>query len=88
MAGVSTILWLDSLHPWGICFLSGGYDGKLHTWQLECSISDYKFWKPKLPYGKSEADVKIIGKSTFVQSLHIGKDSKDTTSIESPPLHG
>ena len=49
MAGVSSLTWLDTNHPWGTCFLSGGYDGKVHTWQLEADVETFQFWKPAVP---------------------------------------
>ncbi len=50
MAGVSRIMWLGAEHPWGTCFLTGGYDGKVLTWQLAGGgVEDYKFWTPMGP---------------------------------------
>ncbi|CAD7936143.1 unnamed protein product [Amoebophrya sp. A25] len=45
--GVSRVLWLDSTHPWGPALLTGGNEGKVHTWSFDADIFvDYKHWTP------------------------------------------
>ena len=64
--GCTKSIWLDSTHLWGPALLSGGNEGKIHTWSFAADVfRDYHHWKPD-----SSVDEKprIVGKSNFVSA--------------------
>lgn len=67
--GASRVLWLDSMHPWGPALLTGGHDGKVHTWAFDADINlDYKFWTPSTKvdgFANTAGEGRVVGKSNF-----------------------
>ncbi|CAD7972076.1 unnamed protein product [Amoebophrya sp. A120] len=88
--GVSRILWLDSLHPWGPALLSGGNEGKIHTWSFQADVfNDYHHWKadPQFLAAANKEAPRIVGKSTFATTQVLATAATAATdSPEKRPL--
>lgn len=63
----SHLAYLDEHHPWGPAVLSGGHDGKVHTWKFDVPDikNDYKFWIPQKEDVEAKEEPNIIGKTNL-----------------------